>query len=134
MFSVNDKVVYPGHGVAQITRIMEKSIGGDVSAFYELRFLTKEMSILVPKNSLESVGVRQLSTLSDIDGVLDELSRPPRAINPYELNASSWNKRNKHYQFELRTGDLVKIARIYRDLQHISLQKELSFGERNLLS
>jgi CarD family transcriptional regulator len=134
VLALNDKVVYPGHGVALVSKILERSVAGNVSKFYELRFLTKEMTILVPANNCDSIGIRMLVSTEVVEEVLTLLMDPPRKIHPYELNASSWNKRNKSYQSELRTGDLKKIASIYRDIQHISIHKELSFGERNLLS
>ena len=46
MFSIGDKVVYPGHGVAQISRIVEKIVAGNVSHFFELTFINKDMTIL----------------------------------------------------------------------------------------
>ncbi len=61
------------------------------------------------------------------------MAKPARKLNAYEFNASNWNKRNKEYQSKLRTGSLFDLSSIYRDLRHISLYKELSFGEKNLL-
>ena len=57
MFSVYDKVVYPGHGVAQIQRIVEKNISGATIAFYELTFLHKDVTVLVPTNNAIMVGI-----------------------------------------------------------------------------
>ncbi|HJM68657.1 MAG TPA: CarD family transcriptional regulator [Candidatus Babeliales bacterium] len=134
MLALNDKVVYPGHGVAKVSKVLERCVAGSSSKFFELRFLTKEMTILVPANNCESIGIRILVSKKAVDEIFTLLTDAPRKIYPFELNASSWNKRNKSYQAELRTGDLKKIASIYRDLQHISVHKELSFGERNLLA
>ena len=47
---------------------------------------------------------------------------------------SSWNKRNKQYQYKIKTGDILEISKIYRDLQCMSKEKDLSFGEKNLLN
>ena len=55
-------------------------------------------------------------------------------IDQHELSASNWNRRNKEYQNKLRTGSLKDISEIYKDLKHIANHKELSFGEKNLLS
>ena len=132
MYSLNEKIVYPGHGVAKINRILEKNVGDKVAIFYELKFLNKEMTILVPTANL-SIGIRKLSTEENIDYIFKILSEPAIIINNKELSSSSWNKRSKQYQFKLRSGDLLEISKIYKDLQHISQYKELSFGERNLL-
>jgi CarD family transcriptional regulator len=132
MFSLSEKVIYPGHGVAVINRIVKKTVSGLDMQFFELRFLSKDMTILVPKNNMASVGIRSLSSRESIEDIFKIMSEPFPAT-PQELMASNWNKRNKEYQLKLRTGNIQEICKIYRDLKHISVRKELSFGEKNLL-
>ena len=134
MFALNEKVVYPGHGVALISRIIERVVAGEVAHFYELKFLNKDMTILIPIDNLETIGIRGLSTKDYIESVFKIVMTPIVKSPLVELNNSSWNKRNKKYQSCLRSGNLVEISKIYRDLHYLSLEKELSFGERNLLS
>lgn len=134
MFSLNDKVVYPGHGVAKINRIVEKMVAGQNSSFYELRFLNKEMTVLVSIANTDGIGLRPLSSTNGIDNIFKMLAEPSRKVKNYEVTANNWNKRNKEYQLKLRTGKLEEISEIYRDLKHIAQQKELSFGEKNLLN
>lgn len=133
MFCLNEKVVYPGHGVAQVNRLIKKSVGGKEATFYELTFLSKDVTVLVPTQNVESVGIRPLSSNEHISDVFKALTTPARRISQYEFTASNWNKRNKEYQLKLRTGNLIDLSEIYRDLRHIATQKELSFGEKNLL-
>lgn len=132
-FTVDDKVVYPGHGVATITRIVEKTVGSEIVKFFELKFLSKDMTILVPTLNFIAAGIRPVSTSISITSLFKKLSEPVREIPSYELTASNWNKRNKEYQLKIRSGDLFELSEIYRELNHISLQKELSFGEKTLL-
>lgn len=133
MFSLNEKVVYPGHGVARINRIIKKTMAGKESTFYELTFLSKDVTVLVPTQNAEAVGLRPLSSEEHIKTVLTTLTEPAKKANPYESTASNWNKRNKEYQTKLRTGSIKDLLEIYRDLRSIATQKELSFGEKNLL-
>lgn len=133
MFALNEKVVYPGHGVALISRIIERVVAGEVAHFYELKFLNKDMTILIPIDNLETIGIRGLSTKDYIESVFKIVMTPIVKSPLVELNNSSWNKRNKKYQSCLRSGDLVEISKIYRDLHYLAQEKELSFGERNLL-
>ena len=133
MFVLGEKVVYAGHGVANISRLIEKQIGGSITHFFELRFINKDMTILIPTNNLAAVGVRRLSSPENIDAIFKLLSQPAEPLH-HELTTSNWNKRNKEYQCRLRTGKLTEIGKIYRDLRHISAQKELSFGEKSLLN
>lgn len=132
MFSVNEKIVYPGHGVAVVSQAIEKNIAGHKVSFFELEFLNKDMTILVPMNGLVSTGIRRLSSMQKVDDVLNMLAQPT-SKDFQELVASNWNKRNKEYQCKLRTGSLYEIGYVYRDLKFIATKKELSFGEKNLL-
>lgn len=132
MFVLGEKVVYAGHGVARISRIIEKRVAGATTSFFELKFVNKDMTILIPTNNLSAVGVRQLSSHATIHDIFKILSQPVE-YSPHELTTTNWNKRSKEYQCKLRTGSLSEICKIYRDLKHISIQKELSFGEKNLL-
>lgn len=133
MFFLNEKVVYPGHGVAKITRIVEKKVGGKSIKLYELSFLNKDMTILVPIDNIQQTGIRGLSSVKHIKDMLQMLSVPSKK-GLQELTSANWNKRNKEYQFRLRSGNLREIGKVYQDLKCIALYKELSFGEKNLLN
>lgn len=134
MFCLHEKVVYPGQGVARIDRLVKKTMGGQEITFYELTFLHKEVTVLVPTESAESVGLRALSSPDHIQDAFKLFEVQPKKLQQYEFSATNWNKRNKEYQLKLRTGSLRDLLEIYRDLRIIAQQKELSFGEKNLLS
>jgi CarD family transcriptional regulator len=132
MFVLGEKVVYAGHGVAKISRIIEKKVAGATTSFFELKFVNKDMTVLIPTTNLSAVGVRRLSSHAAVHDVFKMLSQPVECAQ-HELTTTNWNKRSKEYQCKLRTGSLSEISKIYRDLNHIATQKELSFGEKNLL-
>jgi len=135
IFSLHEKVVYPGHGVAYINRIIEKTVGGNKFSFYELTFINKDATVLVPiNNATDELGIRALSSIDKVARALEVIGEPARRLHPYEFSASSWNKRNKQYQLKLRRGSIIELSEIYRDLRFIETQKELSFGEKKLLS
>ncbi len=90
------------------------------------------MTILVPTDNALAVGIRTLSSSEYINDIFKVLSQPVIAKH-LDAAVSNWNKRNKEYQGKLRTGNLLEISAIYRDLRHIEVNKELSFGEKNLL-
>ncbi|MBN2266788.1 MAG: hypothetical protein JW725_00410 [Candidatus Babeliaceae bacterium] len=133
MFSCHEDVVYPGHGVARIQRIVEKSIGGVTTVFYELAFLNKDMVILVPTECAEQVGLRCLSSLDYVRKAFDIISKPRIERRRFGPATGNWNKRNKGYQLKLRTGSLCELSEIYRDLRLVEEHKPLSFGEKHLL-
>lgn len=132
MFQLNEKVVYQGHGVAHINRIVEKQVAGQKTSFFELKFLNKDMTILVPLNNLESVGIRRLSSVEHIRATFERLSEDGPCISP-ELAAFNWSRRNKKYRLDIGKGNLDELCRIYRDLNFVACNKELSYGERLLL-
>lgn len=134
MFLLNEKVVYPGYGVAIINRLVERFVLGKKTNFFELKFYSKDMTVLIPEERLESIGVRKLSNVAELSCMFEDLSRFDVHDIITEHNASTWNKRNKEYQSKLRSGQLSSIASIYKELHLISLDKELSFGERNLFN
>lgn len=134
MVNVHDKVVYPGHGVAEVEEITDKLIGGSKVSFVKLVFLFKDMTILVPIYNLISIGVRMPSSHAVVETLFNELrKKPERKLDALDFTPSGWNKRHKEYQSRIQTGNIVEIAKIYRDLMHTSQQKDLSFGERTLL-
>ena len=134
MFLLNEKVIYPGYGLATINRLVERLMLGKKTNFFELKFDNKEMTVLIPEDRLESIGVRKLSTLPELTHMFELLSKFDVHDIITEHNASTWNKRNKEYQCKLRSGQLIQISAIYKELQLIALDKELSFGERNLFN
>ena len=133
MFLVNDRVVYPGYGVATISKLVKRQIAGKQTSFYELKFFDKDMSVLIPEDRIEAVGIRRLSTNAELNSMFKVLTTPVKVLK-HEVGVNNWNRRNKKYQLDLRSGDLFKLSSIYRDLKSIAMEKELSFGERNLCS
>jgi len=134
MFKLNDRVFYPGHGVALIEDIMEKVVSDKKMKFFKLKFLYKDMTILIPYRGDVNSGIRRLSDQQTIDKAIAELSKEPLKKNTFlDYAPNSWNKRNRDYQFRLQSGDLLDMVKIYRDLMFFSKDKELSFGEKKLL-
>lgn len=132
MFSLDEKVVYPGHGVARIRRKVTKKVAGQETLFFELEFLNNNMKVLVPQQNLISVGIRQLTSGNHVDTIFKTLAEPaPTSV--LDVSNVNWNKRNKRYQEDIRQGSLEAICKIYRDLRWMALFKELSFGEKILL-
>lgn len=133
MFLVDEKVVYPGYGVAIINKLVHRLVAGKATNFYELKFFDKGMAILIPEDRIEEAGIRRLSSPNDLKSMFKILNEPFE-YQKYEVGVNNWNRRNKRYQSDLRSGDLFKLSYIYRDLQSMSHEKELSFGEQILCS
>jgi CarD family transcriptional regulator len=129
MFKAGDRVVYPGHGVAEVKRIITKTVGGIEATFYELS-LQRGSIILVPTNNQKAL--RALSSEHHVDDVFALLSQPSKTSYSTELT-TNWKQRNTEYQLKIHSGDIKKISEIYKELKHIEKHKELSFCEKSLL-
>lgn len=135
MFNLNDKVFCPGHGVAIIDEINEKMIADKSIQVLRLAFIYKDMTIWIPLSTVVQSGIRYLSSPEEVEDAMAELFRmPERKFESIDFTPSGWNRRNKQYQALIQGGSLKNLMKIYRDLMHISRQKELSFGEKSLLT
>ena len=74
MFKIGDKAVYPAHGVGVIEDIKCKVISGNKRTFYVLRILEKEMTIMIPTDNAESVGLRGIIDKKEVSKVFRILS------------------------------------------------------------
>lgn len=128
MFSEGDMAVYPAHGVGVIRAIETKTIGGVDQSFYVLEILDNQMKILIPTASSEHVGLRAIVGSSEVDDVLAILS--DRTV---ELGAQTWNRRYRDYMEKIKTGSVHEVAVVLRDLFLLSVDKDLSYGERKML-
>jgi len=134
MFCRNEKVVYPGYGVAIIQDIMAKQVMGKKSEFLQLKFINREMTILVPVEKIEVLKLRKLFSAADIECALVSLSEVfPIVKREEKMLTATWSKRQKEYQNKIQSGDIREIGSMYCELKHIEMQKELSFGEKTLL-
>lgn len=133
MFVLNEEVVYPAYGVAQISREIKKDINGKTVEFFELKFVTKEITILVPKEGMLSVGVRKISSKEIIEEALKVIGTSVPNDFLENIIIISWNRRNKEYQNYIRQGNIFDLARIYRDLKYLDQTKGLSFAEKNII-
>lgn len=134
MFSLNDMVVYPAFGVAKLTREVVKKIEKEEIFFYELNFINKDVKILIPKDNINSVGLRNLNDKEYIEDVLKGFFMAYSDSWLNDISLTSWNRRTKDYQAKIRCGNMKDIAKIYRDLKNIEKNKILSFGEKAILN
>ena len=127
-FKVGDKAVYPGYGVAEITGIEHREISGSVQKFYVLRVLGKDMTLMVPMSNADSVGLRNIIGAPEVAEVYEILRKRGEKIS-----TATWNRRYREYMEKIRTGSLNEIATVLRDLCLLRSDKDLSYGERNML-
>lgn len=127
-FNIGDKAVYPGHGVAEVMGLERREIAGSAMEFYVLRVLENDMKVMVPKSNAASVGLRRIVGEQQIKEVYGVLSRRGEKIS-----TATWNRRYREYMEKIKTGSLLEIATVLRDLCILRSDKDLSFGERKML-
>ena len=86
------------------------------------------MTIMIPTISSENVGLRAIVDESEVSGVLDILE--DRTV---ELGTQTWNRRYRDYMEKIKTGSVHEVASVLRDLFLLSVDKDLSYGERKML-
>ena len=128
MFQIGDKAVYPGHGVGVIEAIETKQISGKEQSFFILRILDNEMTIMIPKDNVEAVRLREVIRKIDVSKVIQILK--DRDVT---IDNQTWNRRYREYMEKINTGSIYEIAEVLRDLHLLKVEKELSFGERKIM-
>jgi len=128
MFKIGDKAVYPGHGVGVIDAIEAKQISGTEHTFYILRILENGMTIMIPRDNIEAVRLREVIRKIDVSKVIHILK--DRDVT---VDNQTWNRRYREYMEKINTGSIYEIAEVLRDLHLLKADKELSFGERKIM-
>jgi len=127
VFSVGDKIVYPMHGAGTIQGIEEKKILGEKKQYYIFKLPCNDMDIMIPVESGESVGVREIVDKKVIEDVVVLLRGESTKMN------SNWSRRHRENMDKLRTGDIMQVAEVVRNLMRMDKYRSLSSGERKML-
>jgi len=125
-FDVGDYVVYPKHGVGRVVELQNEEIAGMQLELYVLRFEKERMTLRVPTNKAEGVGMRKLSSDKTLREAMETLKAKPK------VKRSMWSRRAQEYEAKINSGDLVSIAEVTRDLFRADDQPEQSYSERQI--
>lgn len=128
MFKVGDLAVYPAQGVGRIEAIETREISGQKQDYYIMKILENNMTIMIPVNNVETVGVRDIINNEEVANVYAIMKK--RDIPP---DNQTWNRRYREYMDKIKTGSVYEVAEVLRDLYLLKVDKELSFGERKML-
>jgi CarD family transcriptional regulator len=126
MFNLGDHVVCPGHGVGQICSVDTKELNGEMKSFYIIKVVSNGMKVMIPVDTKE--GLRPLIPTTEINGVFELLKD-----HNVKVDMSTWNRRHREYTLKVKTGSLLEIADVLRQLLLLKMTKKLSFGERKML-
>ena len=127
-FTVGETVVYPHHGAALIEAIEQRTIKGVERAYLVLKVAQGDLTVRVPADNAEIVGVRDVVGQEGLNKVFEVL-RAPHTEEP-----TNWSRRYKANLEKLASGDVNKVAEVVRDLWRRDKDRGLSAGEKRMLS
>lgn len=128
MFNVGDMAVYPAHGVGMIEAIESRKVGEHEQSFYVMKILDSNMVVMIPTDTCNSVGLRNIISANEVEKVYDILNKKDITIE-----TQPWNQRYREYMEKIKTGSVYEIASVLRDLFLLREDKALSFGERKMM-
>ena len=124
-FKVKDYVVYPKHGVGQITEFKKINIGGIDVETYVMRFEKDKASGMIPVNKQSNL--RPLATINQINKCISILKSKPK------IKRSMWSRRAQEYEAKISSGKIYELAEVVRDLNKgDDLMIDQSYSERQL--
>jgi CarD family transcriptional regulator len=127
-FTVGETVVYPHHGAALIEAIETRTIKGEQKQYLVLKVAQGDLTVRVPAENAEIVGVREVVGSEGLDKVFAVL-RASHAEEP-----TNWSRRYKANLEKLASGDVNKVAEVVRDLWRRDRERGLSAGEKRMLA
>ena len=110
MYAVGDKVVYPQHGAGTITKIEQKDVLGQQRDYLTIQILHSGMTVMVPVEHADRAGLRKVVAAGDVDEVLEVLRGDSTQM------PERWSHRYKHNLDKLKTGDILEVAEVVRNL------------------
>jgi len=127
-FKVGDTVVYPHHGAARIEAVETRTIKGEDRTYLVLKVDKGDLTVRVPADNAELVGVRDVVGAEGLERVFEVL-RAPHTEEP-----TNWSRRYKANLEKLASGDVNKVAEVVRDLWRRDRERGLSAGEKRMLA
>jgi len=125
-FKITEFIVYPAHGVGQITAIEEQEVAGLKLELFVINFVKDKMTLRVPTAKIASVGMRKLAEPPLVKRALETLKGRAR------IKRTMWSRRAQEYEAKINSGDINAIAEVVRDLYRSETQPEQSYSERQL--
>ncbi|WP_299370606.1 CarD family transcriptional regulator [uncultured Tateyamaria sp.] len=125
-FRPNEYVVYPAHGVGQITSVEKQEVAGIELELFVISFEKDKMTLRVPTNKATEIGMRALSSPDVISQAMKTLKGKAK------VKRAMWSRRAQEYEQKINSGDLIAIAEVVRDLHRTDDQREQSYSERQL--
>ena len=126
MYDIGDKVVYPHHGAGTIVSKEQKTVLGQEREYLTIQILHNDMTVNVPAENAERVGLRKVIDEETVNVVVQALTSSGTVM------PKNWNRRFKHNRDKMKTGDIFELAEVVRNLALRDDEKGLSTGEKQM--
>ena len=126
MFEVGDKVVYPHHGAGTVVKKEKREILGQTREYLTIQILHNDMTVNVPVENAEQVGLRTVIDEDLVNMVVKALTGGSTEM------PKNWNRRFKHNRDKMKTGDIFELAEVVKNLSLRDHEKGLSTGEKQM--
>ena len=125
-YSVGDFIVYPSHGVGEITAIQTFEIAEEKLEMYNVIFDKEKMTLKIPTIKAKEIGIRKVSSRNEMKKTLEILKSKAK------IRRTMWSRRAQEYEAKINSGILIELTEVVRDLFRNSNQPEQSYSERQL--
>jgi CarD family transcriptional regulator len=126
LYKVGDKVVYPHHGAGTVVKREVREVLGEKREYLTIQILHNDMTVNVPSENAEKVGLRKVIDEEMVAKVLKALTGNGTVM------PKNWNRRFKHNRDKMKTGDIFELAEVVRNLSLRDHEKGLSTGEKQM--
>ena len=126
MFDVGDNVVYPHHGAGTVVSKESRIVLGQEREYLTIKILHNDMTVNVPSENAEKVGLRKVIGEDMVKVVVKALTGGGTQM------PKNWNRRFKHNRDKMKTGDILELAEVVRNLSLRDHEKGLSTGEKQM--
>jgi len=128
VYRKGDTVVHPEHGAAVIEDLRERDFLGEKKKYFVLRLAYGDLTLMVPADNTQAVGLRRVVARAEVKKVLAVLREDESKM------ASNWSRRFKNNIEKLHSGDPYQVAEVVRNLSIRDKDKGLSAGEKRMLA
>jgi CarD family transcriptional regulator len=126
LYKVGDKVVYPHHGAGTVVKREGREVLGEKREYLTIKILHNDMTVQVPTDNVEKVGLRKVIDEKQVQVVLKTLTGGSTEM------PKNWNRRFKYNRDKMKTGDILELAEVVRNLSLRDHEKGLSTGEKQM--
>jgi len=126
LFDVGDNVVYPHHGAGTVVSKETRRVLGQDREYLTIKILRNDMTVNVPADNAERVGLRKVIDEEAVKKVVKYLTSGGTEM------PKNWNRRFKHNRDKMKTGDILELAEVVRNLALRDHEKGLSTGEKQM--